>query len=557
MHTSKPFRAKAVLFDFDGTLTAPGALDFSIVKMQIGCPLRTPVLEFIEEMCEKDKVGEAREALDRFELAAAEKSVPNEGAGEIVAFLKSKGIFVGIITRNSGKSVLRALGNFPDLSPEDFDVIVSRDDPARPKPSEDGVLLAAERLGVKPEEIVVTGDFVFDIEAGNRAGAVTVYLSPGGKAIDVPSDFTIESLPELKNIVRMGIGLAGGKLPNDLLELFLNQFEFKDPAVLVRPGVGEDTAAVDVSDEEVAILKTDPITFATDSIGRYAVLVNANDIATSGATPRWMLATILFPPGSTPSQIWKVMEELEQMCLQWDITLCGGHTEITDAVTRPVVTGLMAGTVRKNELIDKKSMKAGDLVMLTKGVAVEGTAVIAREFAERLKALGLSDSEIDACRNFLDRIGILKEAKIAARSGMATALHDVTEGGLATALEELGAAGGRKIRVDLEKIRVFPETQKICRLFGIDPMGLIGSGSLLICCPPEASEKIAGEIEAEGIEVAVIGEVLEPGKGIEALRNGVSEKWPSFDADELTRLFRISWAAQQTSREKTKRELRE
>ncbi len=537
MQTSKPFRVKAVLFDFDGTLTAPGALDFSLFKTKIGCPLRTPVLEFIAEMFDQNEACEVKAALDRFELAGAERSVPNEGAGEIVAFLKSRGIFVGIITRNSRKSVLRALENFPDLSSEDFDLIVSRDDPVRPKPSEDGVLLAAERLGVRPEEILVAGDFVFDIEAGNRAGAVTVYLSPAGPTEDVPGDFTIGRLSELKNIVRMGIGLAGGKLPNDLLELFLDRFEFKDPAVLVRPGMGEDTAAVDVTGEEVVILKTDPITFATDSIGRYAVLVNANDIATSGAVPRWMLTTILFPPDSTPSQIWNVMEELEQTCLQWDITLCGGHTEITDAVTRPVVTGLMAGTVRKTDLIDKKNMKAGDLVLLTKGVAVEGTAVIAREFADRLKALGLSDSEIDASRNFLDRIAILTEAKIAARSGMAAALHDVTEGGLATALEELAAAGGRKIRVDLEKIRVFPETERICRLLGIDPMGLIGSGSLLICCPPEAADKIAGEIEAEGIEVAVVGEVLEPGKGIDARRNGRPEKWPSFEADELTRLF--------------------
>ena len=344
-------------------------------------------------------------------------------------------------------------------------------------------------------------------------------------------------MTELKKIVRMGMGISGGKLPNDLLELFLDRFEFHDPAVLVRPAVGEDTAAVDIADEEVMVLKTDPITFATDSIGLYAVLVNANDIATSGATPRWMLTTVLFPPDSTPSQIWCVMEELELMCLKWGITLCGGHTEITDAVCRPVVTGLMAGTVKKNDLIDKKHMQAGDMVVLTKGVAVEGTAVIAREFADRLASLGLSKDEIERSRNFLDRIGILDEARIAARLKTATALHDVTEGGLATAVEELSAAGNRKIRIDLEKIEIFPETRKICSLLDIDPMGLIGSGSLLICCPPESAQTLLAEIRKAGVQAAVIGEVLGPGKGVEARRNGKTEAWPSFQADELTRLF--------------------
>ena len=537
MPISRPFRAKAVLFDFDGTLTAPGALDFRVIKKEIGCPQDTPVLEFIEELNDPVRAREIEKKLVRMELDAAANSVPNEGAEEIVEFLKSKGIRIGIITRNSLCSVEKALKNFDRVAQEDFDVIVSRDDHVRPKPSGDGVLYAARRFGIEPEHIVVAGDFVFDIQAGNQAGAVTVYLDPRGMREDVESDFTIRSLTELKKIVRMGMGISGGKLPNDLLELFLDRFEFQDPAVLVRPAVGEDTAAVDIADEEVMVLKTDPITFATDSIGLYAVLVNANDIATSGATPRWMLATVLFPPGSTPSQIWCVMEELELMCLKWGITLCGGHTEITDAVCRPVVTGLMAGTVKKNDLIDKKRMQAGDMVILTKGVAVEGTAVIAREFADRLASLGLSKDEIERSKSFLDRIGILDEARIAARSKAATALHDVTEGGLATAMEELSAAGKRKIRIDLEKIEIFPETRKICSLLDIDPMGLIGSGSLLICCPPKSANKLLADIRAAGVEAAIIGEVMESGKGVEARRNGKSEDWPSFQADELTRLF--------------------
>ena len=156
--------------------------------------------------------------------------------------------------------------------------------------------------------------------------------------------FRVGDLPQLNRLIRMGVPLPAGKLPNDLLQELLDEFTFEDPALLINPGVGEDIAAVDVAQEEVLVLKSDPITFATDAIGHYAVLVNANDIATAGALPRWLLTTLLFPVGSTPSLISSIVSELREFCRTWGITLCGGHTEITDAVTRPVVCGMMAGT---------------------------------------------------------------------------------------------------------------------------------------------------------------------------------------------------------------------
>ena len=537
MPIQKPFRIKAVLFDFDGTLTCPGALNFLVIKEALGCPLQDPVLEFIDGIFDPDKKSKAMAALDQFELEAAKKSEPNEGAEEIVSYLKSKGLFLGIISRNSHNSILRALENFNHICREHFDIIISRDDPIRPKPSGDGILSAASYLGVKPEEILVVGDFIFDIEAGNRAGAITVFLDTKNVSKPVKSDFLITQLAELKDIARMGLVIPRGKLPNNLLEMFLDRFSFKDPALLIHPGIGEDTAAMDIDDDEVLVLKTDPITFISNDIGRYAVLINANDIATSGAVPRWMLTTLLFPQNTTPSQIWYVIQEIESMCLRYDIALCGGHTEITDAVTRPVVSGMMAGTVKKSSLIEKKHMKPGDCILLTKGIAVEGTAIIAREFHGLLKKLGLPETLILKCKGFLDQISILKEAEIAAKSGMTTAMHDITEGGLATALTELSIAGGHKLYIDLAQIMVFPETVKICGLLHINPMGLIGSGSLIICCKPEAQTQLIAEISAAKIAVTCIGKVMEPGKGIDAGRHGQPEKWPFFEADELTRLF--------------------
>ena len=536
---NKGFCIKAVLFDFDGTLTKPDALDFPVIKQAIGCPDDIPILEYIESLKDSSQREKALSVLDRFEIEAAADSEPNSGAEELIPYLRSKDLHVGIISRNSYQSIERALKNFKTIGVSDFDLIISRDDPVKPKPSADGVLFAAEKLGLDVKHILVVGDYIFDIQAGHDAGAITVLLNnkPDSLAKQVDSDFTISRLEELEQIVRMGLPLPQGKLPNDLLEDFLDQFPIDDPSVLIRPGIGEDIAAVKIDNEEVLVLKSDPITFATDSIGHYAVIINANDIATSGAVPRWFLSTLLFPYGITASEIWQVMNDLNSVCRHQGIALCGGHTEITDAVSRPVITGMLVGTIIKRNLIDKRNIKSGDSILLTKAVAVEGTAIIAREFRERLKGLDMPETEIEKCSGFLSNISILKEAQIASRSEGISAMHDVTEGGLATALMELGVAGNHRIRVDMDSIPVFPETKKICRMLDIDPLGLIGSGSLLICCKKNFSEKLITAIREAGIDVTCIGEVLEEGQGVDAVRHAKRVDWPIFEVDEITRLF--------------------
>jgi hydrogenase maturation factor len=248
----------------------------------------------------------------------------------------------------------------------------------------------------------------------------------------------------------------------------------------------------------------------------------------------------LFPPGITALEIRRVIDELKQFCRRWHITLCGGHTEITDAVTRPVVTGMMAGTVTRHRLVDKRNIQPGDRVLLTKAVAVEGTAIIAREFGDRLKKAGMGATEIETCREFLSRISILPEAQIAAASEATSAMHDVTEGGLATAIEELGIAGGHRIEIDLDAIPVFEQTSRICRLLQINPLGLIGSGSLLICCRQAGCEELMEAICAAGIQITRIGKVVGKGHGITATRAGQTDSWPHFDVDEIARLFNSS-----------------
>ncbi len=538
----KIFTLKAVLFDFDGTLTKPGALDFSIIRKQLNCPPDTPVLEFIHQIKPLAQRDAARKQLDQFEMDAAIHSRPARGAEQMIARLKSQGLLLAILSRNRRQSIERALENFNTTRAADFDLILSRDDPISPKPSPDGVLRAAEVLNIDVVQVLMVGDFIFDIQAGSRAGAITVFLdnNPNAATVPVESDFTITELEALEKIVRLGIPLPAGKLPNDLLQSFLSKLDISDSAVIIKPGVGEDTAAIDVADEQVIVLKSDPITFATDSIGYYAVLVNANDIATSGAVPRWLLTTIMLPCGITPSRIYRIMSDLQTMCQRWDITLCGGHTEITDAVTRPVVSGMLTGTVDRKALIDKRSLRPGDRILLTKAVAVEGTAIIAREFAGRLTEKGMSETEIKTCQGFLARISILAEARVAAGIKGVSAMHDVTEGGLASAVTEISIAGGHQLEIDMDRIPVYSETEKICGLLDIDPMGLIGSGSLLICCRKDVCDQLEARIREAGITVTCIGKTLEAGQGVKAMQHNHKVPWPEFEADEITRLFQAS-----------------
>lgn len=535
----RPICIKAVLFDFDGTLTEPGTLDFAAVREAIGCPTNQAVLEFIGGLQDESACRNAMEILDRFEVEAAARSRPNAGAEELVRFLREKGLRTGIISRNSPQSIEIALGNFTSLRPEHFDLILTRDDPYPPKPSPEGISAAAARMGVPADQVLVIGDYLFDIEAGHRAGARTVFLTNRGILVcrDPRPDFTIDRLDEVKDIIALHSPLHAGKLPNALLREFLKELPLPDPPFLLGPAVGEDVAAVGLEGEDVLVLKSDPVTFVADSIGQYAVTVNANDVATCGAKPRWLLSTLLFPPGSTASQVQQVMRDLGRVAARHGMAVCGGHTEVTDAVTRPVVICQVAGTVARHRLIDKRKMGSGDRILITKAVALEGSSIIGREFAAKLDRLGVPPEVINRCREFLisPGISVVEEAGIAAGFEGVTGMHDVTEGGVATALEELGSAGGCSIAVDTSAIPVLEETKVVCDALGLDPLGLIASGSLLITCRPETSEVLSARLRQSGIRVTNIGAVLGPGERIET--GGEGRPWVSFAADEITRLF--------------------
>jgi hydrogenase expression/formation protein HypE len=300
-----------------------------------------------------------------------------------------------------------------------------------------------------------------------------------------------------------------GKLPPELLERILRQAPQFDPRLLLGPGTGLDCAVLDFG-ERYLVLKSDPVTFVTDEIGWYLVQVNTNDIATTGAIPKWLLVTALLPEGQTTQEmVQSLSEQVYKACQAYHISIIGGHTEITHGLDRPILIGTLIGEVNHQNLVTPKGAQAGDCILITKGVPIEGTAILAREFSSRLIE-ELSEEELEKARRFLHQPGIsvLVEAQTAVQTGGVTAMHDPTEGGLAAALWELAKASQVSLEVNVSAVPVPPLSRRICQVFKIDPLATIASGALLITCAPNRASQLQQAIQDEGIPCEEIGKVL-------------------------------------------------
>jgi hydrogenase expression/formation protein HypE len=334
--------------------------------------------------------------------------------------------------------------------------------------------------------------------------------------------------------------LPTGKLsPEHLAELLGNHtFSLPGDRVLVYPGVGEDAAVIDMG-EHWLVAKTDPITFATDEIGWYAVHVNANDVASAGGVPRWFLATMLLPEGKTDAAlIERIMGQIASACRSLNVVPCGGHTEITYHLDRPLIVGVMLGEIVPGNLVRSSGVEVGDVVLLTKGVAVEGTAIMARE-KEALLRRRLAGDLVERCKNFLHDPGIsvVREAHVATAAGRVHAMHDPTEGGLATGLWELAKASGIGLEVDAEAIPIFEETRLLCEMLGLDPLGVIASGALLVAVPEADVEGVSAALREAGIRAAPVARAVPVEQGLMLRTANGTRPLPRFDQDEITRLF--------------------
>jgi hydrogenase maturation factor len=333
--------------------------------------------------------------------------------------------------------------------------------------------------------------------------------------------------------------LPVGKLPADVLARLLAACPPADPRVIVGPRVGEDAAVLDMGDRYLVAV-SDPITFAADAIGWYAVHVNANDVVCAGAAPRWFLMTLLLPEGgATAAMAEAVFDQVRAACREVGAELVGGHTEISAGLDRPILVGAMLGEVEKAALVQTAGARPGDHLLLTKGIAIEGMAVLARERAKALRAAGVAEGVLARVREFLRRPGIsvVPEARVAAAVARPHALHDPTEGGLATGLHEMAEAAGVGLCVDRDAIPVLPECAAICAALGLDPLGTLASGALLIAAPPAQADRIAGALAAAGIPCARIGDVRPAGAGRTLVEAGRPRPLPTFRRDEVARFF--------------------
>lgn len=329
-----------------------------------------------------------------------------------------------------------------------------------------------------------------------------------------------------------------GKLDYRLLEKLLNLNPIKDPRIIVGPRIGEDAAVIDFG-KKYLVAKTDPITFTTHRIGWYAVNINANDIATMGATPKWFLATLLLPEGRTNTKLaTQIFKDIVKSCQALNITLCGGHTEISYKIDRPIVIGHVLGEVEKERLVMKTRTRPGDDVLLTKGIAIEGTAIIAREKAAVIKKR-FGGAFLKRAQAFADEPGlsVVSDALLANSVARVHAMHDPTEGGLATGILELAKASGTGVVVDEEKIPRYEETEQICKLFNINPLGLIASGALLIALDPQDTKAVIDILAENNIACAKIGELTNKKDGLKFSKNGKLVKMPTYKTDEITRVL--------------------
>jgi len=330
--------------------------------------------------------------------------------------------------------------------------------------------------------------------------------------------------------------LKAGKLPAAMLARLLSKLEIGDPRVLLGPRVGEDAALIDFG-ETTLIAKTDPVTFATDRIGWYAVQVNANDIAASGGDPRWFMATVLLPEGTEPETAEAIFDQMRDAAEALDVSLIGGHTEITIGLPRPIVCGVMLGEAPKGAALGTGGAGPGDVLLLTKGIAIEGTSVLARERATALKEAGVAPEILHSAAELLFEPGIsvVRDARAAREAGGVTAMHDPTEGGLATALAELADASGVGLEIEKAAVPVLPETAEISRALGVDPWGLLASGALLLATRPDAAVRVLERLERAGVSATRIGRATEPETGLRVRTPRGTEPLPVFERDEVAR----------------------
>jgi hydrogenase expression/formation protein HypE len=308
-----------------------------------------------------------------------------------------------------------------------------------------------------------------------------------------------------------------GKLdPSILRQLIFSRLGNQDQRVLLGPSIGEDATVIDFGDRAL-IVHSDPITGAVENIGWLAVNVCANDIATRGVRPLWILTVLLLPEGVSSAQLKNITAQIDEAAKELGVAVVGGHSEVTPGLDRPILITTALGETTKKKFVRTSGAKIGDSIILTKGAAIEGTAILSQELHSFLQTK-IDSKTIERAKQFIKKISVIKDALTAVEAGGVHAMHDATEGGVAGGLQEIAWASNVGIIAYENKVPIYEETEAICQALKIDPLRTISSGALIIAAQLEKAEKILTALRGRGIRTAIVGRVVDKKKGIYIVR---------------------------------------
>jgi len=322
-----------------------------------------------------------------------------------------------------------------------------------------------------------------------------------------------------------------GKLSNEQLnEMIFSKIKYKDNRVIVGSGIGEDCSIIDFKGD-LCVISSDPITATANNMGKLAVYVSCNDIASKGIRPFGIMVTVLAPPTLELGDIKHVMTEIMDVCNELNIELIGGHTEVTDAVNRMVLSVTCLGSGSRKELIDQvESVVSGDFLIMTKYAGCEGTTILYSDFQEEVEKL-LTGEERQELETLFHSLSVIEEGLLAAEIGVKT-MHDATEGGILGGAWEVAEKAKLGIRIDIENIPILSVTKKITNFFDVDPLKLISSGVMLIVVAKEKCDHLINKLEQIGIKGSIIGQFTN-GPSELILKAGKVEPLVSPQTDEI------------------------
>jgi hydrogenase maturation factor len=321
-----------------------------------------------------------------------------------------------------------------------------------------------------------------------------------------------------------------GKASAELFEqVILRRLGARDPNILVGPKHGVDVGVVRVADGVAMALSADPVfvvpAYGWERAAWFAVHILASDAATSGLPLRWMSVDLNLPPEITDDELTALWDAFSRTCDDLGIAIVTGHTARYDGCAWPMVGGATCMALGPADAFVTPTMaRPGDRVVVTKGAAIEATALFAATFPDRL-ADGVGHEVVKHADALFEKMTVVPDARIAAMFGLrdrgVTSMHDATEGGVLGGLLEVAVASEVGMRIELERIPVRPEVRAVCDHVGIDPYSSISEGTLIATVVADRADAFVGILAAEGIEAAVVGDVTDPSAGRLLVTGGV------------------------------------